>query len=244
MFKKYILRLNQLCGQHCNTGMIVAGNARTSNSAAKSGKLLLLVRRDRRGNNYSDPWVRCNDARSAEAGEKKRLPFPSIRHSLRADGLPPVENSAGGWCIVKGKKKKKKSPGASIFYCLHWVPVINRAKSCAQKTAFDARLLTWHGKRAKMYVDKTSKSTTCGRKGDFVKMWECIRMQEMVWWRGGLLGETNLHMEIRVSVDKILHKVHCSLLIGNWFQHRYGVGERQESEHETGYMGQCFSVPW
>lgn len=176
--------------------MIVAFNARKSNSAAKSGKLLLRWGRNGRWNSDSDPFICRNDVCSTETGEKKRLPFPSIRHSLRADGLPPVENGAGGWCIVK---KKKKSPGASIFYCLHWVPVINRAKPCAQKTAFVARLLTWHGKRAKMYVDKTSKSTTCGRKGDFVKMWECIRMQEMVWWRGGLLGETNLHMEIRVS---------------------------------------------
>lgn len=32
-------------------------------------------------------------------------------------------------------------------------------------------------------------------------------MQEMVRWREGLLGETNLHMEIRVSVDKILLKL-------------------------------------
>lgn len=121
------------------------------------------------------------------------------------------------------KKKKKKSPSASIFYCL-LVPVIKRAKHGIQKTAFIVRLFTWHSKRAKMYVDKTSKSTTCGRKGDFVKMCECIRMQEMVWWRGGMLGELNLHMEIRVSVDKILHKVHhCSLWTGNGFLCRYGV---------------------
>lgn len=167
-------------------------------------------------------YICCNDVCSTETGEAKPLPFPSFRHSLHADGLPPVENSAGGWCIVK-EKKKKKSPSASIFYCL-LVPVIKRAKHGIQKTAFIVRLFTWHSKRAKMYVDKTSKSTTCGRKGDFVKMCECIRMQEMVWWRGGMLGELNLHMEIRVSVDKILHKVHhCSLWTGNGFLCRYGV---------------------
>lgn len=126
--------------------------------------------------------------------------------------------------VMHRKGGKKKAPGASIFYCL-LVPVIKRTKQCVRKTAFIVRLLTWHGKRAKMYVDKTSKSTTCGRKGDFVKMWECIRMQEMVWWRGGMLGELNLHMEIRVSVDKILHKVHhCSPLIGSWFLCREGMG--------------------
>lgn len=90
-------------------------------------------------------------------------------------------------------RKKKNLQARPFFYCLHWVPVINPAKPCTQKTAFVARLLTWHGKRAKMYVDKTSKSTTCGRKGDFVKMWECIRMQEMVWWRGGLLGDKSAY---------------------------------------------------
>lgn len=31
-----------------------------------------------------------------------------------------------------------------------------------------------------------------------------------------MLGELNLHMEIRIGVDKILHKMHhCSLVIGN-----------------------------
>lgn len=156
----------------------------------------------------------------AQKLEKRHLlPFPSIRHSLHADGLPPAGNSAGGWCIVKGKNLQARP----FFYCL-LVPVIKGANQCIHKTAFIVRLLTWHGKRAKMYVDKTSKSTTCGRKGDFVKMWECIRMQEMVWWRGGMLGELNLHMEIRIGVDKILHKMHhCSLVIGNWFLCRYVV---------------------
>lgn len=157
------------------------------------------------------------------------LPFSSIRRSLRADGLPPVENGEGGWCVVEGRKKKKKKNllARPFFYCL-LVPVIKRAKQCIQggkNGVYCAPSSLRHSKRAKMYVDKTSKSTTCGRKGDLVKMWECIRMQEMVWWRGGMLGELNLHMEIRVSVDKILHKVHhCSPLIGSWFLCRYRVG--------------------
>lgn len=88
--------------------MIVAFNARKSNSAAKSGQLLLWWGRNGRWNGDSDPFICRNDVWSTKTGEKKRLPFPSIRHSLRADGLPPVENGAGGWCIVKKKKISRR----------------------------------------------------------------------------------------------------------------------------------------
>lgn len=99
-----------------------------------------------------------------------------------------------------------------------------------QNTVSIVHLLTWHGKRAEITNCKSTKRAHPRRvaeRGIFVKMWECIRMQEMVWWREGLLGETNLHMEIRVSVDKILLKLlHYFVLIWAGLLHRDWVGQK------------------
>lgn len=145
-------------------------------------------------------------ARNRKKKKKKSiyLSHPGDNRAFTQTDCLLLKAERGGRCIVKKQISRRVH-----FYCLHWLPVIKNVQISACKTPHVPCISSLdtsnvQKKRRSVSRQKTSTSTARGGRGDFVKMWECIRMQEMVWWREGLLGETDLHMEIRVSVDKIL----------------------------------------